>query len=358
MWLQGLFDCGRDGVLELSDAGHIIKLNKAALIMFAYEQHQLVGRHISHLLRSPGASDKIMRQLASGIRSVSRESSSSSADPSLTVTFPPEESEALRRNETDPFFVSVSMTVIADKARKRGALVLLTMRDITVDRQKSELLSTEKQRSEQLLCNILPKTVAVRMSKGETTIVDACDMVSVLFLDLVGFTSLSATMVPHDLVVTLNEIISGFDDIITRNGCEKIKTIGDAIMVTAGVPDPRPDHARILLQTAMEFGQYLKEVNARRNLSFDFRCGINSGPVVAGVIGKIRTAWDVWGPTVNVASRMESTSLPGRIQVSRSTYEQVYKFYEFEERTVFCKGVGDMTCYLLVGPSRPSDRSG
>jgi class 3 adenylate cyclase len=160
-------------------------------------------------------------------------------------------------------------------------------------------------------------------------------------------------MPPKDLVETLNHVFSGFDDIIIKNGCEKIKTIGDAIMVASGLPEPRPDHARALVQTGLEFIEHLKSVNAARGLSLNCRIGLNSGPVVAGVIGKIRTAFDIWSDTVNVASRMESTSLSGRIQVSRSTYELTYKFFDYEERSsVEVKGKGQMQCYLVIGPSK------
>ena len=209
-------------------------------------------------------------------------------------------------------------------------------------------LQQEQQRSERLLLNILPPSIAERLLNHPQTIADNFAEVSVLFADIVGFTQLSSQMSPTQVVELLNQVFSHFDELAETYGLEKIKTIGDAYMVVAGLPQPRPDHAVAIVEMALAMQRSLKVVNQQTGQNLQMRMGIHTGPVVAGVIGLRKFAYDLWGDTVNVASRMESHGLPGQIQVSRTTYECLQDQYLFEERQkLVIKGKGEMTTYLL-----------
>jgi adenylate cyclase len=211
-----------------------------------------------------------------------------------------------------------------------------------------EKLRIERERSEQLLLNILPSPVAERLKKGEQTIADAFEETTVLFADIVGFTTLSAQTPPTELVALLNTIFSAFDDLTETHGLEKIKTIGDAYMVAAGLPEHREAHAQAIAAMARDMCRIMGEYNATTGHSLQLRIGINSGSVVAGVIGKKKFIYDLWGDAVNIAARMESHGIPGEIQVSQATYELLKGSYIFEERGLIgVKGKGPMRVYLL-----------
>lgn len=217
-------------------------------------------------------------------------------------------------------------------------------------KQAEAALREEQEKSEKLLLNILPKPIAERLKQNETTIAEYFPEVTVLFADLVGFTSFSTIMSPIELVELLNQIFSGFDLICERLGLEKIKTIGDAYMAVGGLPEPRVDHAEAIAQMALDLQTEIARFNAKNTQSFSIRIGIHSGPVVAGVIGIKKFIYDLWGDTVNIASRMESHGLPWRIQVSEATYKLLEHKYLFDDRgTIDVKGKGAMTTYLLIG---------
>ncbi len=182
-----------------------------------------------------------------------------------------------------------------------------------------EALRTERDRSERLLLNVLPRAIADRLKDAQTTIADSFSEVSILFADIVGFTQLASRVPPGELVGVLNDIFSDFDALLDRHGLEKIKTIGDAYLVAGGVPTPCPDHAAAVAEMALDMCESLDRFNLRTGASFAMRVGINSGPVVAGVIGTHKFIFDLWGDAVNIASRMESHGEPGRIQVSEAT---------------------------------------
>ncbi len=228
-----------------------------------------------------------------------------------------------------------------------GGLALVTMvlmRYVVRERDEAQ------QRSEQLLLNILPGPIAQRLKRDPSTIADAYEDVTVLFADLVDFTAYSARRGPRELVDVLNDVFTEFDQLAERLGLEKIKTIGDAYMVVAGLPTPRADHA----EAAAEMALAMQEVVARRTLRtgepLQLRIGIHSGPVVAGVIGRKKFIYDLWGDTVNTASRMESHGLPGVIQVTADTSARLRDAYELRERgTIQVKGKGEMHTYALVG---------
>jgi len=174
--------------------------------------------------------------------------------------------------------------------------------------------------------------------------------VTILFADIVGFTELAMRIPPADLVEQLNGIFSAFDELVDRHGLEKIKTIGDAYLVAGGVPMPRPDHAVAVAEMALDICEALRCFNALRGTSLDIRIGINSGPVVAGVIGTRKFVFDLWGDAVNTASRMESHGEPGRIHVTEGTFRLLQDKYDFAERgTIPVKGKGLMRTYFLLG---------
>jgi class 3 adenylate cyclase len=205
-------------------------------------------------------------------------------------------------------------------------------------------------RTEQLLGNVLPAAIAERLKDAPTRIADQFDEVTVLFGDIAGFTPLAAEMAPGDLVALLDEIFSRFDDMAQRHGLEKIKTIGDAYMVVGGVPAARADHAEAVAAMALEMRDALTQREFADGRRLSMRIGIHSGPVVAGVIGKKKLSYDLWGDTVNTASRMESHGAPGRIHVSEACHAALAGRFRTEERGVVeIKGKGPMRTWWLEG---------
>lgn len=216
--------------------------------------------------------------------------------------------------------------------------------------ETNQELELEQQKSERLLLNILPEPIADRLKQGHHTIADWFSNVTVLFADIVGFTELSTQISATELVNLLNEIFSTFDKLSDKYSLEKIKTIGDNYMVAGGLPAQRPDHAEIVAQMALDMQASVAQFNLQHQTNLNIRIGMNTGPVVAGVIGTKKFIYDLWGDTVNIASRMESHGIAGQIQVSEETYQQLHDQYLFEERgTIPVKGKGDMKTYLLIG---------
>jgi class 3 adenylate cyclase len=211
-------------------------------------------------------------------------------------------------------------------------------------------LQAEQTRAEHLLLNILPRPIAERMKKGEVNIADQHPDVSVLVADLVGFTTLAAHIGPDQVVYLLNEIFSGFDVLTEKHGLEKIKTIGDAYMAAGGLPLPRPDHAEAIAELALDLMAEIEKFNGAYNTSIHLRIGISTGSVVAGVIGRRRFAYDLWGDTVNLACRLESLGQAGSIQVSNLTYERLKDKYRFDgSRSLDIKGRGTELVHALCG---------
>jgi|GEM_PF-3445966 len=224
-----------------------------------------------------------------------------------------------------------------------GSVVDITMRKIW-----EEALHYQQQCTEDLLYNILPAPIAKRLKLQESIIADSFEEVTVLFADLVSFTELSAQIPATQLVDLLNKIFSMFDRLTQKHGLEKIKTIGDAYMVVGGLPTPRADHAEAVVEMALDMQREITSFQRDDGQPFHLRIGINTGPVVAGVIGTTKFAYDLWGDTVNVASRMESMGIAGEIQVTASTYALLKDKYIFEERgTISVKGKGEMITYWL-----------
>jgi adenylate cyclase len=215
---------------------------------------------------------------------------------------------------------------------------------------KSQALAFEKEKTESLLHNILPVPIAQRMKQGETMIAEHFDNVTILFSDIVGFTQWAAHTTPAKLVEILNRIFSEFDLIADRYGLEKIKTIGDAYMVVAGVPKPCELHIEIMALMALEMRDKVIELNKLFNFDISIRIGISTGEVIAGIIGKRKFAYDLWGDVVNTAARMESHGVAGKIQCTETIYQLLQPTFEFESRGLIeVKGKGSMQTYFLVG---------
>ncbi len=222
--------------------------------------------------------------------------------------------------------------------------------DITDRKEIEEALRMEQERSEKLLLNILPAAIAEQLKRNPRSIAYRFDEATILFADIVNFTQLSSGMQPTELVDLLNEIFSAFDHLAERHHLEKIKTIGDAYMVVGGLPNALPDHTRAIAEMALDMQAAIAQFHRADQAPFSLRIGIDSGPVVAGVIGLKKFSYDLWGDAVNVASRMESQGQPDRIQVTQSVYERLKPYYQFEDRGyIDVKGKGAMRTYWLLG---------
>jgi guanylate cyclase len=232
-----------------------------------------------------------------------------------------------------------------------SSLAFFQMRAFVHQRDDAlRLLRVEQDKTDRLLFNILPRSIADVLKDDPQTIAERFDSVSILFADVVGFTPLSASIEADDMVNLLNEIYTFFDNVMEKHGLEKIRTMGDGYMAASGVPHARPDHAHALADAALEMMDFLNRWESPYAGDIEFRMGINSGPVLAGVIGRKKFSYDVWGDPVNIASRMESYGEPGKIQVSRATYELLKDDFLFEPRgPIAIKGKGDMETWFLVG---------
>ena len=231
---------------------------------------------------------------------------------------------------------SVAFTLLASFAHQRNA----ALADLRMEQEKAEAL----------LLNILPRQIAERLKVAAKTIADDFTAASILFADVVGFTPLAQRLPPAEMVGMLDQLFSQFDAIVERHGLEKIKTIGDCYMAAAGVPEPCADHASKAAHLALEMRDVVAASMLAGEPGLELRIGINSGPVVAGVIGTKRFLYDLWGDAVNIASRMESHGTPGEIQITRATYELLRDEFVCRERgTILVKGKGRMETWYLVG---------
>ena len=216
-----------------------------------------------------------------------------------------------------------------------------------------DALELEHRRSERLLDNILPGTIAQRLkAKPDRMIADGLATVTILFADVVDFTPRAGRLPAAETVNFLNRIFSAFDDLAARHELEKIKTVGDAYMVAGGLPDPQADHVAACAQMALDMMEAVRLIGAQTGETIQLRIGLHCGPVVAGVIGTRKYAYDVWGDTVNIAARLEEYSLPGRIQTSGTVADMLRNRFLFEHRgTVDMKGVGETDCWFLCAPA-------
>ena len=228
--------------------------------------------------------------------------------------------------------------------------IFVFMRYFVNQRDKAlHLLMREQEKSETLLLNILPKQIADILKKEERVIADRYDNASIMFADLSGFTPMSAQMQPEEMIALLNKLYSHFDSLAEKYDVEKIRTIGDNYMVASGVPTTRTDHAQALAHMALDIILYCSTLPAQNETPIRFRIGINSGPLIAGVIGQKKFHYDVWGDTVNTASRMESHGVAGKIQMTAATRELLKDEFDCEKRGVLdIKGKGQMETWFLL----------
>ena len=213
-----------------------------------------------------------------------------------------------------------------------------------------QLLQIEQDRSERLLLNILPGPIAERLKNSNQPIADGFANVSVMFVDIVNFTRIAEGLSPQQVFAMLNRVFSSFDELAEKYGLEKIKTIGDAYMVAGGLNDQLSDYSAALVSMALEMRDLLKHDFHVNRMHLEVRIGVGTGPVVAGVVGKKKFIYDLWGDTVNIASRITSEGVPGMVHVDEATYRKLRDSFDFEApQTLFLKGKGDMTVYRVIG---------
>lgn len=248
------------------------------------------------------------------------------------------------------------------RARLTSSLEKKKLRDLEIIQRKQLesqhlRLIQEQEKSELLLLNILPVSISERLKGGEQRCADSHANVSVLFADLVGFTRMSQGMTASQLVEVLHALFSEFDQLVEQAELEKIKTIGDCYMLVGGLPEARDDHAKAVVSTALLMLEAMDRFNEANNTELMMRIGIHSGPVVAGVIGKHKFTYDLWGNTVNVSSRMESSGTPGRVHISAQTAELLGDDFALESRgLVQAKGLGEVATFYVNGPKNSVPR--
>ncbi|HEY9852887.1 MAG TPA: adenylate/guanylate cyclase domain-containing protein [Leptolyngbyaceae cyanobacterium] len=329
-----IFENALEGIFQTTPEGKYISANQALASIYGYDSPAEIISQVSNIKEqlyvNPKRRDRFVAVLE-------KESTVSNFV-----------SQVYRRDRTT-IWVSENARAVRDRD---GKLLYYegTVKDVTQRKLVEEALRYQQEQSERLLLNILPAPIAARLKMEETTIADSFEEVTVLFADLVDFTKLSSQISPTELVTLLNQIFSEFDNLADEHNLEKIKTIGDAYMVVGGVPTHRSDHAEAVADMALDMQTAIANFNAKNSQSFSIRIGINTGPVVAGVIGVKKFIYDLWGDAVNTASRMESQGIPDTIQVTATTYNLLKDKYEFEERgVIYVKGKGDMFTYLLLG---------
>ncbi len=331
---RSIFENATEGIFQVTPEGHYITANPALAKIYGYSSPEELMVQSKHGGKDLYVDPMRHEDLAALLQKFGRLSDF--------------ESEVYRK-DGKIIWISENIRPVQDA---NGTLLYYegSVADITERRETEVALRSARKKAELLLLNVLPQPIAERLKQGPSTIAENFEQVTVLFADLVDFTEFSTQTSPTELVELLNEIFSKFDRLAQKHNVEKIKTIGDAYMAVAGLPTPRPDHAQAIAQMALDMQTAIAEFNTQNNRPFKIRIGINSGSVVAGVIGIKKFSYDLWGDTVNTASRMESHGIPGYIQVTAATYELLKDLYQFEERApIPVKGKGEMITYLLTG---------
>lgn len=331
---RGIVENAVEGIFQATLDGKFISANLAMAKIYKYESPEDLMNSISHVGRQLYVQPTRRAELAAYLQRFDEVSDF--------------ESEMYCKDGSI-IWISEDVRVVRDGT---GQVLYYegSVRNVTDRKLAEEELRRHRWRAERLLLNILPQPIAERLKRGQQTIADSFSDVSVLFADIVGFTQLSSNISPIELVGMLNHVFSVFDSLAEEFGLEKIKTIGDAYMVVSGLPNPRPDAVEAIADMALEMLAAIHDVRTHNHQPIQIRIGIHTGTVVAGVIGVRKFIYDLWGDTVNVASRMETQGEPGRIQVTQELYEQLKHKYRFEERgEIDVKGKGMMPTYWLIG---------
>jgi len=328
-----IFEHATEGIFQTSESGKFISVNPALATIYGYDSPEDLINSITdvgqQLYVQPKRRDELVVYLKQYDHIIGAESE-------------------VYRKDGSTIWISETIRKVYDDG---GAFSYYEgiVHDITESRRIEMELRQQRKQADSLLVNILPYQIAARLKLGARTIAENFDHVTVLFADLVEFTAASHVMEPKQLVELLNEIFSDFDRLAEQHGLEKIKTIGDAYMAAAGLPVPRPDHADAVAHMALDMQQTIGKFTRPDGTPFKLRIGINTGPVIAGVIGVRRFAYDLWGDTVNIASRMETAGAPDRIQVTPEVYEQLKHRFLFEPRgEILIKGRGPLKTYWLI----------
>ncbi|MFP4003051.1 MAG: adenylate/guanylate cyclase domain-containing protein [Alphaproteobacteria bacterium] len=334
--LRGIASASGDAIILVNHEGRVIFWNDAATKLFGYTAAEMTGRAVHDIIAPPHmrrpAQEGFARFQATG------------KGPGVGGL---KELPALHK---DGYEIPVELTIAALR-EQNGYTAAAIIRDIRERKEAERLLLAEKARADSLLRNILPQKVIDRINAGENTIADRVGDVSVMFCDLTGFTPLAASRPASEIVNLLNELFSDFDRLVRESGAEKIKTMGDGYMVAANLHEDMPDHAARLVHLALAMKEVAENLGERRGYDLGLRAGIHSGEVVAGVIGRDKFVFDVWGDTVNVASRMEVHAEAGEVQISDATAERLNgAFLLSGPRLVDVKGRGPMRTWLVYGP--------
>ena len=328
-----IFEDAAEGIFQTTVAGQYLNVNPALAEMYGYDSPADLIASITDIGSQLYVQPRRREELLAFVRQLE----------SVTVF----ESEVSRKDGS-VIWISENMHSVRDND---GTLLHYegSVRDITDRKSTEEELRRQRLKSERLLLNVLPQAIAERLKRGQKIIADSFTEATVLFADLVGFTELSTRISPTELVELLNRVFSKFDHLADHHRLEKIKTIGDAYMVVAGLPVPRADHVRAIADIAIDMQREIAKIKVHDGRPLSLRIGIHTGPVVAGVIGIRRFTYDLWGDTVNVASRMESQGDPERTQVTEAVYNRLKNGYNFEQRgAIAIKGKGDMITYWLL----------
>src|SRR5919199_687286 len=331
---RSIFENAGEGIFQTTPDGRYLSANPALARMYGYKSPEELIARLTNIARQLYVEPNRRAQFIAAL----------------------EQDQAVSDFESQVYRSDGTIIWISENARavrdERGQLLYYEgiVEDITKRKLAEEALRCEQEKSEQLLLNILPKAIADQLKQNLSSLAERFDDATVMFADIVGFTPLSARTSPEELVNLLNEIFSTFDQLAEQYGLEKIKTIGDAYMVAGGLPMVRSDHAEAMAEMALDMQREIARLATQLGEPLNVRIGINTGPVIAGVIGIKKFIYDLWGDTVNTASRMESHGLPGCIQVTAITYERCKEKFIFEKRGVVqVKGKGEMVTYLLTG---------
>ncbi len=332
---RNIFENAVEGIFQTTDDGRYISANPALARIYGYESAEELVASLTNVWQQLYVAPNRRADFISLMQQNDAVSGFESQ---------------VRRKDGKIIWIAENARAVKDIS---GGLLYYegSVEDITIRKVTQEALRYQQQQSEELLRNILPGPIAERLKlEPQNTIADSFAEVTVLFADIVNFTQISSHTPPTELVGVLNSIFSTFDNLADHHGLEKIKTIGDAYMVVGGLPLPQLDHAEAIAEMALDMQKAIARFETNKGEPFSIRIGINTGAVVAGVIGLKKFIYDLWGDTVNTASRMESHGLANRIQVTEATYIKLRDQYLFEKRgAIQIKGKGEMTTYLLTG---------